>query len=80
MGEYMGCGMVFVDGALLFGCCIYEHMYLHWFKQIGLIIDYFNCMCKYVVSTTLQELLLWENSILLRGVDEVVALDGEFVV
>jgi dihydrofolate reductase len=74
MGEYMARGMASAQGALLFGRRTYEHMYSYWPTQTGPITDHLNRTRKYVVSTTLQEPLPWENSALLRGPDDVAGV------
>ena len=53
--------------ALLMGRVTYEQMAAYWPNQPGRtpMVDYINSVPKYVVSTTLQEPLEWNNSTLI---------------
>jgi dihydrofolate reductase len=66
-------------GSLLFGRRTYEDFYGFWPKQTdNPFTPVLNVSQKYVVSTTLEEPLPWENSTLLRGdaADAVAELKG----
>ena len=54
--------------AMLMGRVTYEQMAAYWPNQPGgtPMVDYINSVPKYVVSTTLQELLEWNNSTLIK--------------
>ena len=58
---------------LLFGRRTYEGMAEYWRKETGEIADGMNSAPKAVVSTTLQS-ADWNNSWLLRGIEDVAAL------
>lgn len=58
---------------LLFGRKTYEGMAEHWRKEKGEIADGMNNAPKVVVSTTLKA-ADWNNSRLLRSIDDVAAL------
>ena len=72
--------------ALLLGRVTYEGFAAAWPSMEGEIADKLNAMPKYVVSSTLEEPLDWNNSTVLEGdVAEEVSrlrqeLDGEIVV
>ncbi len=72
--------------ALLLGRVTYEGFAAAWPSMEGEIADKLNAMPKYVVSSTLEEPLDWNNSTVLEGdvVEEVSRLrqelDGEIVV
>jgi dihydrofolate reductase len=53
--------------ALLMGRVTYEQMAAYWPNQPGAtsMVDYINSVPKYVVATTLQEPLGWNNSTLI---------------
>jgi dihydrofolate reductase len=51
----------------LLGRVTYEGFAAAWPEREGEFADKFNSMPKYVVSTTLEEPLEWENSHLIRG-------------
>jgi dihydrofolate reductase len=55
--------------ALLLGRATYEEFVSFWPNQPGgtQMVDYINSVRKYVVSTTLQEPLGWNNSNLIQG-------------
>ena len=54
-------------GALLFGRVTYERFYAFWPTQTdNPFTAFLNAVPKYVVSTTLEEPLPWDNSILLK--------------
>jgi len=77
MGERMAAG-----GGLagwLFGRRTYEELLATWNARGGPFKEALNNTPKYVVSTTLQEPLLWPNSTLLRGdmADAVRTLKAE---
>lgn len=60
--------------ALLLGRVTYEGFAAAWSVRSGEVADRMNSMPKFVVSTTLQEKLAWNNSVLIRGdVPEEVA-------
>ncbi|MBA2535476.1 MAG: dihydrofolate reductase [Rubrobacter sp.] len=61
-----------VSDALLLGRATYEEFASFWPNQPGgtQMVDYINSVRKYVVSTTLQEPLEWNNSILIQ--DDVI--------
>lgn len=73
-------GMASSD-ALLLGRATYEEFAAFWPNQPGgtLMVDYINSVRKYVVSTTLEEPLGWNNSALLGGdfVEEVSDLKNQ---
>ena len=55
-------------GALLFGRWTYENFYAFWPNQTdNPFTAFLNNIPKYVVSTTLEEPLVWTNSTLIRG-------------
>ena len=72
--------------ALLLGRVTYEIFAASWPSMEGEIADKLNAMPKYVVSSTLEDPLDWNNSTVLEGdvVEEVSRLrqelDGEIVV
>lgn len=54
-------------GAMLFGRWTYENFYSYWPHQTdNPFSDFFNNIPKYVVSTTLEEPLPWQNSTLIK--------------
>ena len=61
-------GMAASD-AMLLGRVTYEQMAAFWCNQPGgePMVDYINGVRKFVVSTTLEEPLGWNNSTLLKG-------------
>lgn len=61
-------GMAASD-ALLLGRATYEEFASFWPEQPGgtPMVDYINSVRKYVVSTTLEEPLAWNNSALIKG-------------
>jgi dihydrofolate reductase len=65
MEEANASGMAASD-ALLMGRVTYEQMAAYWPNQAGGVpmVDYINSVPKYVVSTTLEEPLEWNNSTL----------------
>lgn len=79
--EVISGGMDF--GALLFGRWTYENFYGYWPHQPhNPMTDMLNNMTKYVASTTLEDPLPWQNSILLKGeiadaIHEVKAQSGK---
>ncbi len=68
MEEANASGMAASD-ALLLGRVTYEQMAAYWPNQPGgtPMVDYINSVPKYVVSTTLEEPLGWNNSTLIEG-------------
>jgi dihydrofolate reductase len=68
MEEANASGMAASD-ALLMGRVTYEGMAAYWPNQPGgtPMVDYINSVPKYVVSTTLEEPLEWNNSTLIDG-------------
>jgi dihydrofolate reductase len=87
MAKFLGVGTRQGDGNLLLGRVTYEHFYDFWPKQTdgNPVTEVLNRSQKYVVSTTLQEPLPWENSTLIaEDVPRRVAalkqeLDGNIV-
>lgn len=77
MNEANASGMAASD-ALLLGRVTYEGLAAFWPDQPGgdPMVDYINSVPKFVVSTTLEEPLEWNNSTLIKGnvVDEITAL------
>jgi dihydrofolate reductase len=70
MGEAIGAAMAEAD-AMLFGRVTYEEFAAFWPNQSGEedqeFADYMNNTPKFVVSTTLEEPLEWNNSTLING-------------
>ena len=68
MEEANTSGMAASD-ALLLGRVTYEGLAAFWPNQPGGVpmVDYINSVPKFVVSTTLQEPLEWNNSTLIKG-------------
>src|ERR687890_460203 len=68
MEEASASGMAASDGLLL-GRVTYEHLAAFWPNQPGgtPMVDYINSVPKFVVSTTLEEPLGWNNSTLIKG-------------
>jgi dihydrofolate reductase len=68
MEEANTSGMATSD-ALLLGRVTYEALAAFWPNQPGgtPMVDYINSVPKYVVSTTLEEPLGWNNSTLIKG-------------
>ncbi len=68
MEEANESGMAASDGLLL-GRVTYEHLVAFWPNQPGgtPMVDYINSVPKFVVSTTLEEPLGWNNSTLIKG-------------
>lgn len=77
MEEANAAGMAASD-ALLMGRVTYERMAGFWPHQPGgtLMVDYINSVSKFVVSTTLNKPLEWNNSTLIKGnvVEKISAL------
>jgi len=78
MAEANAAGMADSD-AMLLGRVTYEEFAAFWPYQNSAeqpFTDYLNNTPKYVVSTTLQELLEWQNSTLIKGnvVEEIAKL------
>jgi dihydrofolate reductase len=59
--------------ALLLGRVTYEGFASAWPSRTGAFADMFNTMPKYVVSSTLDEPLEWNNSKLLKGVSSTLS-------
>ena len=68
MEEANASGMAASD-AMLLGRVTYEQMAAFWSNQPGgePVVDYMNTVPKYVVSTTLEEPLGWNNTTLIKG-------------
>jgi dihydrofolate reductase len=69
MGEAIGAAMAEAD-AMLFGRVTYEEFAAFWPSQGGEdqeFADYMNNIPKFVISTTLEEPLEWNNSTLIKG-------------
>jgi dihydrofolate reductase len=68
MEEANAAGMAASD-AMLLGRVTYEGLAAFWPNQPGgtPMVDYINSVAKYVVSTTLEEPLGWNNSTLIKG-------------
>jgi dihydrofolate reductase len=68
MEEANAAGMATSD-ALLLGRATYEGLAAFWPNQPGgtPMVDYINSVPKFVVSTTLEEPLGWNNSTLIKG-------------
>ena len=68
MEEANAAGMAASD-ALLLGRATYEGLAAFWPNQPGgtPMVDYINSVPKFVVSTTLEEPLEWQNSTLIKG-------------
>ncbi len=66
--EANAAGMVESD-AMLLGRVTYEALAAFWPNQPGgtPMVDYINSVPKYVISTTLEEPLAWNNSTLIQG-------------
>jgi dihydrofolate reductase len=80
MAETMGKGMAAADVSLLFGRRTYEDFAGFWSKQrSNPVAAVLNARRKFVASTTLDEPLPWQNSVLLHGDAEkaVAALKEE---
>jgi dihydrofolate reductase len=69
MGQEIGAAMGQVD-AMLMGRVLYEEWAAFWPQQNpeeNPVADHMNGVQKYVVSTTLEEPLEWDNSTLIKG-------------
>jgi dihydrofolate reductase len=77
MEEANAAGMAHSD-ALLLGRVTYEALAAFWPNQPGgtPMVDYINCVPKYVASATLQEPLEWNNSTLIKEnlAEEIIEL------
>jgi dihydrofolate reductase len=77
MEEANASGMAASD-AMLLGRVTYEALAAFWPNQPGgtPMVDYINSVAKYVVSSTLEEPLAWNNSILIEGnvAEEIAAM------
>jgi len=68
IAKKMGEMMANSTGSLLFGRRTYEHLFSVWAKQTNNpFSEHLNNVQKYVASTTLKELLPWQNSTLLNN-------------
>jgi dihydrofolate reductase len=69
------------SGAMLFGRRTYEQMAAYWPRQTdgNPFTEHLNRARKYVVSTTLEDPLPWENSTVL-ALDDVARLDEPAVI
>jgi len=67
--EEANASVMAASDALLMGRVTYEQMVAYWPNQQGgmPMVDYINGVPKYVVSTTLEEPLEWNNSTLIRS-------------
>ncbi|WP_394619650.1 dihydrofolate reductase family protein [Lentzea sp. JNUCC 0626] len=74
----MGKGMV-QSGAMLFGRRTWEDFIGVWAGATdgNPFSTHMNAARKYVVSSSLEDAAAWENSVLLRSVDDVAALDED---
>ncbi|SDP98655.1 dihydrofolate reductase family protein [Lentzea jiangxiensis] len=74
----MGRGMA-RGGAMLFGRRTWQDFTAVWASATdgNPFTAHMNAAVKYVVSASLPSARAWENSVLLRGTDDVAALDGE---
>jgi dihydrofolate reductase len=74
----MGKGMAHT-GAMLFGRRTWQDFITAWASATdgNPFTTHMNAARKYVVSRSLADVSGWENSVLLRGVDDVAALDGD---
>ncbi|MDT7790211.1 MAG: hypothetical protein QOF58_8630, partial [Pseudonocardiales bacterium] len=73
----MGKGMAHT-GAMLFGRRTWRDFITAWASATdgNPFTAHMNAATKYVVSRSLTDASAWENSVLLRGIDDVAALDG----
>ncbi|MGI5499998.1 dihydrofolate reductase family protein [Lentzea sp. CA-135723] len=78
LGAEMGKGMA-QSGAMLFGRRTWEDFIGVWASATdgNPFSTHMNAARKYVVSSGLADAGAWENSVLLRGVDDVAALDED---
>ncbi|MFD4672598.1 dihydrofolate reductase family protein [Lentzea sp. NPDC058450] len=78
LGAEMGKGMA-QSGAMLFGRRTWEDFIGVWASATdgNPFSTHMNAARKYVVSSSLADAGAWENSVLLRNVDDVAALDEE---
>jgi len=77
--EEANAGGMAASDALLMGRITYEQMVAYWPNQPGgaPMVDYINSVPKFVVSTTLEEPLEWNNSTLIKGdefAEEIIEL------
>ncbi|KJK34270.1 deaminase [Lentzea aerocolonigenes] len=73
----MGKGMAHA-GAMVFGRRTWQDFITAWASATdgNPFTTHMNAATKYVVSRSLTDACAWENSVLLRGIDDVAALDG----
>ncbi len=81
MAEAQGAGMAAAD-AMLLGRVTYQEFASYWPYQNSAdqpFTDYLNNTPKFVVSTTLEEPLEWQNSTLIKGnvAEELTRLKGQ---
>lgn len=77
----MGKGMARA-GAMLFGRRTWQDFITAWASATdgNPFTTHLNAARKYVVSRSLQDAGAWQNSVLLRGIDDVAGLGGELSV
>ncbi|HEX8868911.1 MAG TPA: dihydrofolate reductase family protein, partial [Lentzea sp.] len=77
----MGKGMAHT-GAMVFGRRTWQDFITVWASATdgNPFTAHMNAATKYVVSRSLPDASGWQNSVLLRGVDEVAALDGDLAI
>lgn len=77
----MGKGMARA-GAMLFGRRTWQDFITAWASATdgNPFTTHLNAARKYVVSRSLQDAGAWQNSVLLRGIDDVARLSGELSV
>ncbi len=77
----MGTGMARA-GAMLFGRRTWQDFITAWASATdgNPFTTHLNAARKYVVSRSLDDASAWQNSVLLRGIDDVTGLDGELSV
>ncbi|MET9633296.1 dihydrofolate reductase family protein [Lentzea sp. NPDC006480] len=73
----MGKGMAHT-GAMVFGRRTWQDFITAWASTTdgNPFTTHMNAATKYVVSRSLPDASAWQNSVLLRGIDDVAALDG----
>ncbi|MET9224481.1 dihydrofolate reductase family protein [Lentzea sp. NPDC003310] len=78
LAEEMAKGMA-APGAMLFGRRTWQDFLHAWAsaEDGNPFTAHMNAARKYVVSSTLPDADAWENSVLLRSVEDVAALDGD---
>ncbi|MET8758345.1 dihydrofolate reductase family protein [Lentzea sp. NPDC004782] len=78
LAQEMGKGMARA-GAMLFGRRTWQDFIGAWATATdgNPFTAHMNAVTKYVVSRSLGDAGAWQNSVLLRGLDDVAALDGD---